>query len=193
MRDTSTILRRFEYSFSSSSMKFLVFLVLLCQRGMESSTVGQRWLGNLCAAQESITSETIIQNQKKKKKMGKPKGRDDSSSLKNPHSKASINLRKKEREDSNQKVTAKLNKLRGCFSSDYERAAKKNLMDLMTFLEGSTIAQLKERKEMRSKQTEMKDEMKSMQTEVKDKFVMICEEFIDGNHPTKILHKSFNQ
>ena len=50
---------------------------------------------------------------------------------------------------------------------------------------------------MRSKQTEMKDEVKDERelshTEVRDQFALICEEFIDGNHPTKILHKSWNE
>jgi len=35
--------------------------------------------------------------------------------------------------------------------------------------------------------------MKSKQIEVEDRFTRICEEFIDGNHPTKILHKSWNE
>ena len=54
----------------------------------------------------------------------------------------------------------------------------------MTFLEGSIASQLKENR---------RDDMKSKKTELQDNFSMICEDFIDGNHPTKILHKSYNQ
>jgi len=71
------------------------------------------------------------------KKMKKVSG--DSSSLKNPHSKASEDLNKKEREGSKQKMAAKLNKLRGCYANDNERSEKKKLMELMTSLEGSTV------------------------------------------------------
>jgi len=129
------------------------------------------------------------------KKKTRRKYADDSSSLKYRDSLASRNLKKKEREEQNQKFAMDLNKLRGCYANDSERAAKKKLMELMTFLEESTKSQLdqKRRDEKGSKQTEVKDEMGSKQTEVKDKFAMICEEFIDGNHPTKILHKSWNE
>jgi len=130
-------------------------------------------------------------NSKKVKKRG-PKGRGDRSSLKNPYSRASRNLKKKETQGSNQKFAANLNKLRGCYSSENVRSEKKKLMELMTFLEGSTESQLKAGRKG-SNQTEVKDEMKSKQGEVRDNFALICEEFIDGNHPTKILHKSWNE
>jgi len=134
------------------------------------------------------TSKKKSSNYKKgKRKRGRPKGSrkrsDDSSSLKYRESNASRNLKKKEREVSNKKFVMDLNKLRGCFSSDNERSEKKKLMDLMTFLEGSTCSKLKEER----------DELDLNRGEIEDKFVRICEEFIDGNHPTKILHKSWNE
>jgi len=140
-----------------------------------------------------VKSSKVNSSKSKKVKRKRRKQSDDSSSLNNPGSKASISLKKKQREESKQK-TATLNKLRGCFSSENERSEKKKLMDLMTFLEGSTQSQLKERRDdMRSKQTEDKEEMTLNKEEVKDRFAMICEDFIDGNHPTKILHKSWNE
>jgi len=136
---------------------------------------------------------TSKKNPSSKSKKGKRKRRKksgDRSSLNNLESHPSRNLKKKEREEQNQKF-AKLNKLYGCYANDNERAAKKKLMELMTFLEESTLKQLKD--QLKSNRTDVKDEMKSSQTEVKDKFAMICEDFIDGNHPTKILHKSWNE
>jgi len=140
------------------------------------------------------SKKTSSSKSKKKKRKKRRKKSGDISSLKNPESKASKDLKKKQNDESNQKFAAKLNKLRGCYANDNERAGKKKLMELMTFLEGSTASQLREgREKMRSEKGEVKVEMKSNRGEVEDRFVMICEEFIDGNHPTKILHKSWNE
>jgi len=134
-------------------------------------------------------------SKKVKRKRGRPKGSknrcSDISYLQYPYSNASKKLKKKEREVSNQKFAAGLNKLHGCFSSENERSEKKKLMELMTFLEGSSASQLKD--EIKSKQIDDKDEVKSNQRELQDNFSLICEQFIDGNHPTKILHKSWNE
>jgi len=126
-----------------------------------------------------VTTSKVNSSKKGKKRRRKYAG--DRSSLKNPDSKASKDLKKKERKKLNKKFSAKLNKLSGCLSSDSERSAKKKLMELMTLLEGSTVAQLREERKGLKK------------GEIEDKFIMICEEFIDGNHPTKILHKSWNE
>ena len=140
------------------------------------------------------TSKVESSNSKKGKKKRRKKRSGDSSSLKNPDSKASINLNKKKRKESIQKMAAGLNKLYGCYSSEDERAEKKKLMELMSILEGSTQSQLKEeRKDMKSEKGEVKDERELSHIEVQDRFALICEEFIDGNHPTKILHKSWNE
>jgi len=140
------------------------------------------------------SKKTSSSKSKKKKRKRRKKRGDDSSSLKNLESHPSTDLKKKGKDESNQKFAMDLNKLRGCYANENERSAKKKLMDLMSILEGSTIAQLQKRRdEMRSEKGEVKDEMKSSYTEVQDPFALICEEFIDGNHPTKILHKSWNE